>query len=64
MDEAVNEHMAENAGRPAREPYVDTESMGDLWNALLLSAGGICGFIMGKYSHLLWGRGHNAKAAS
>jgi hypothetical protein len=38
--------------------------MGDLWNALLLSAGGICGFIMGKYSHLLWGRGHNAKAAS
>jgi hypothetical protein len=30
--------------------------MGDLWNLLLLSAGGVCGFIVGKYGHLLWGR--------
>ena len=56
MDETVNEKMAQNAGRAAREPYIDTEKMGDLWNLLLLSAGGVCGFIVGKYGHLLWGR--------
>ena len=56
MDEMVNEKMAQNAGRAAREPYIDTEKMGDLWNLLLLSAGGVCGFIVGKYGHLLWGR--------
>ena len=55
MDEAVNEKLAEAAGRPARAPYIDTESMGDLWNLLLLSAGGICGFIVGRWWHLLWG---------
>lgn len=48
MDEAVNEHMAVQAGRPPRDPYLDTESMGDLWNALLLMAGGISGFIIGR----------------
>jgi cobalt/nickel transport system permease protein len=55
MDEAVNEKLAEAAGRPARAPYIDTESMGDLWNLLLLSAGGICGFVVGRWWHLLWG---------
>ncbi|MGD9973442.1 MAG: energy-coupling factor ABC transporter permease, partial [Desulfatirhabdiaceae bacterium] len=56
MDEAVNEALAEKAGRPARDPYLNTDDMGDLGNLLLLSAGGICGFIMGRYWHLLWGR--------
>lgn len=56
MDEIVNEKLAQNAGRAAREPYINTEKMGDLWNLLLLAAGGVCGFIVGKYGHLLWGR--------
>jgi cobalt/nickel transport system permease protein len=56
MDETVNDAMAVKAGRPAREPYLNTESMGDLWNLLLLSAGGICGFILGRNWHLLWGK--------
>jgi cobalt/nickel transport system permease protein len=55
MDETVNEKMAQNAGRATRDPYIDTEKMGDLWNLLLLSAGGVCGYIVGKYGHLLWG---------
>ncbi len=55
MDEAVNERLSEAAGRPAREPYIDTESMGDLWNLLLLGAGGACGFILGRYWEILWG---------
>lgn len=64
LDEAVNQKMAEAAGRPARDPYINTEAMGDLWNLLLLAAGGICGFIVGRWWHLLWGsrlsgRGNN-----
>ena len=55
MDEAVNEKLAEAAGLAARAPYIDTESMGDLWNLLLLSAGGLCGFVVGRWWHLLWG---------
>ncbi len=55
LDEAVNENLAEAAGQPVRAPYIDTESMGDLWNLLLLSAGGICGFVVGRWWHLLWG---------
>ena len=55
LDEAVNEKLADAAGQPARAPYIDTESMGDLWNLLLLSAGGICGFVVGRWWHLLWG---------
>ena len=60
MDEAVNEKLAEAAGQPSRDPYINTESMGDLWNLLLLSAGGICGFIVGRWWHLLWGNRQKA----
>jgi cobalt/nickel transport system permease protein len=55
MDEAVNEKLAEAAGRPARDPYINTEAMGDLWNLLLLAAGGVCGFVVGRWWHILWG---------
>ncbi|MCG6881400.1 MAG: energy-coupling factor ABC transporter permease [Deltaproteobacteria bacterium] len=55
MDESVNEKFAEAAGRPPRDPYINTEKMGDLWNLLLLSAGAVCGFIFGRWWHLLWG---------
>ena len=53
MDEAVNEKLAEEAGLKPKSPLIDTESIGDLWNALLLLAGGICGFILGKWWHLI-----------
>jgi len=53
MDEAVNEVMAEAAGLSARDPYINLESMGDVWNAVMLLAGAICGFIFGRYWHLL-----------
>lgn len=55
MDEAVNEKMAEDAGAAPRGPYIDTESKGDLWNTLLLGAGGACGFVIGRWWHLLFG---------
>lgn len=55
MDEKVNEKMAEKAGHAPRAPYLNTEKMGDLWNTLLLLAGGTCGFILGRWWHLLFG---------
>lgn len=61
MDEVVNERLAEAAGVPPRDPYIDTESKGDLWNMLLLLAGGICGFILGRSWHLLWGKRKGAQ---
>jgi len=56
MDEAVNEDLAAKAGRPPRDPFIDTESMGDLWNLLLLGAGAVCGFVLGRGWHLLWAK--------
>lgn len=56
MDEAVNERLAESAGLPPREPFLHTEAMGDLWNTLLLLGGGVCGFVLGRWWHLLWGK--------
>mgnify|MGYP001568381874 CR=1 FL=1 len=55
MDESVNEKMAEHAGRAPRDPYINTEAMGDLWNFILLGAGAVCGFIIGRWWHLLFG---------
>ncbi len=56
MDESVNEKMAEEAGAPSRPPFIDTESMGDLWNFILLLGGGLSGFIIGRNWHHLFGK--------
>jgi len=48
MDEAVNEKYAEEAGKSPRAPYIDIESMGDVWNTVLMAGGCICGFIVGR----------------
>lgn len=53
MDEAVNENLAENAGLKPKDPLINIESMGDSWNALLLIAGGFCGFVIGRWWHLI-----------
>ncbi|HEY3415485.1 MAG TPA: hypothetical protein VGM23_01260 [Armatimonadota bacterium] len=56
MDESVNEKMANEAGRPPRAPFINTERYGDLWNTLLLLVGGVCGFILGRSWPVLFGR--------
>lgn len=56
MDEKVNETMAAAAGAQAHAPFIDLEAEGDLWNALLLTGGGVAGFIIGRSWHLLFGR--------
>lgn len=53
MDEAVNDKLAEDAGLELKDPLINTESWGDLWNAILLLAGGVCGFIIGRWWHLI-----------
>jgi len=56
MDQSVNVDLAEKAGIPARKPYINIEAWGDLWNFVLLSAGGVCGFVIGRYWDHIWGR--------
>ena len=56
LDESVNEALAEEAGVPSRDPLINVEAMGELWTLLLLAAGGVCGFILGRYWDQLWGR--------
>jgi cobalt/nickel transport system permease protein len=53
MDEAVNEKLAEDAGLEPKAPLINTGSWGDLWNAILLLAGGVCGFIIGRWWYLI-----------
>jgi cobalt/nickel transport system permease protein len=55
MDETVNEAMAASGGAPAREPFLDLEKSGDLWNFVLLSGGAIAGFVVGRNWHHLFG---------
>ena len=48
VDEAVVEHYAEQAGRPAWTPFINTDQ-GDLLLFVFLLAGTIGGFVMGYY---------------
>ena len=63
MDEKVNEAMAEAAGANPRDPYINLEEKGDVWNAMLLAGGGLAGFIIGRRWHLLFGRSDEATSA-
>ncbi len=61
MDEAVNEKLAEKAGKSPRDPYINIEALGDVWNTVLLLGGAICGFIIGRWWHLLFEKKKNGK---
>jgi hypothetical protein len=63
MDQAVNRNLAEDAGLPARDPYINTEAMGELWNLILLAAGGTCGFIIGRRWDQIFGRANRVPKA-
>jgi hypothetical protein len=56
LDQSVNQAMAEEAGVPGRDPFINTEAWGELWNLLLLLGGGVCGFVLGRYWNQIWGR--------
>jgi cobalt/nickel transport system permease protein len=62
MDEAVNERLAEGAGKAPRDPYINLEALGDVWNTIMLLGGAICGFIIGRWWHLLFEKKGNGKA--
>ena len=53
MDEAVNDRLAAEAGRPVRPPYLNTEKLGDAWYCILLFGGAVPGFVMGRWYHLI-----------
>ena len=52
----MNEAMAEEAGAKAHDPYINLEEKGDVWNTMLLAGGGLAGFIIGRWWHLLFVR--------
>ncbi len=53
VDETVIERVAEKAGRPAREPFINTDQ-GDLLLLVFLVAGIFGGFIGGYYFRALF----------
>lgn len=61
MDEAVNEKLAEDAGKAPRDPYINLEALGDVWNTVMLLGGAICGFIIGRWWHILFDRKENGR---
>jgi cobalt/nickel transport system permease protein len=61
MDEAVNEKLAEDAGKGPRDPYINLEALGDVWNTVMLLGGAICGFIIGRWWHILFDRKENGR---
>lgn len=54
VDVKVIEKYAAEAGRPAREPYINTDQ-GDLLLFVFAIAGTVGGFVMGYYWHILFG---------
>jgi ABC-type cobalt transport system substrate-binding protein len=53
VDETVIEKFAEKAGRPAREPFINTDQ-GDLILFVFLLAGAVGGFAAGYWFHVLF----------
>jgi hypothetical protein len=53
VDEAVIGKIAEKAGRPAREPFINTDQ-GDLLLFVFLAAGIAGGFVAGYYFRVLF----------
>ena len=53
VDEAVIGKIAEKAGRPAREPFINT-AQGDLLLFVFLAAGIAGGFVAGYYFRVLF----------
>ena len=60
VDETVVEKFAEEAGRPPRNPYINTDQ-GDLLLFVFLLAGAVGGFIGGYYFRFLF---HEKKLAA
>ena len=54
VDESVVERIAAEAGRPAREPYINTDQ-GDILLFVFLTAGTVGGFIAGYQYRKLFG---------
>ena len=62
MDENVNENLAAEAGLSAQDPFINLEALGEVWSMILLLAGGVCGFILGRNWDLLWGKKSKANS--
>lgn len=62
VDESVVEHFAEEAGRPARDPYINTDK-GDLLLFVFLLAGTCGGFVAGYSYRILFSEKRGSSAS-
>lgn len=53
----MTDGMAERAGTPSREPYLNLEKYPDIWSSVLMLGGLAVGFVLGRRWHLLFGKG-------
>lgn len=53
LDDMTN-GMAAKAGTPSRDPYIDLEKYPEIWSSMMMFAGLIVGFILGRWWHLLF----------
>ena len=51
----MTDGMAQKAGSPSRDPYLNLEKYPDIWSSVLMLGGLIVGFILGRRWHLLFG---------
>ncbi len=53
LDDMTN-GMAAKAGTPSRNPYLDLEKYPEIWSSMMMFAGLIVGFILGRWWHTLF----------
>jgi cobalt/nickel transport system permease protein len=52
----MTDGMAEKAGTPSRDPYLNLEKYPDIWSSVLMLGGLTVGFVLGRRWHLLFGK--------
>jgi hypothetical protein len=59
----MTDGMADKAGSPSRDPYINLEKYPDIWSSMLMLAGLAVGFVLGRWWHLLFGKRDNVRTA-
>jgi cobalt/nickel transport system permease protein len=59
----LTDGMAEKAGTPSKEHWIDLEKYSDIWSSMMMFAGLAVGFILGRWWHLLFGKREDVRPA-
>lgn len=58
----LTDGMAARAGTPTKSPLIDLEKYHDIWSSMMMIAGLIVGFIIGRRWHILFGKAEDTAA--